>query len=420
MEKWKKLKAVKAFFGLVSEAAYLGVFAAIVVYRFFITTLFTERLEEAFNHTIAVENLTPVVMELFGSVLLVVVVCRLLLARKYVLRQYLLAIAIFLCAAWIDRMHSNAYLMVYILLLLGAKDIPFSRILKLYFLVEACFGITTIVCSQIGLVENLVRDTGSAKSGIAFGFIYPTDFAAHVFFLALVYWFLRNKRITYIESGAVFLAGGFLYVLAKARCSSLLMMLMAGMMFVWAYRERKGLGHRRSRPLELALLWMPVLCAAMIHMLSILYSPDGRILEKIDRLLSRRLSLVKRAIDIYGFQLWGSDIKMTGYGSSTGYVEKYFYIDSSFMQYSLLYGVAALGLILFLLFLAGSRAYERGDFLLLLILAFASIHGVIEQHLLEIEYFPFLLTIFAKMDQDMTDEKRLLKGWKWKKETSLP
>ena len=56
-------------------------------------------------------------------------------------------------------------------------------------------------------------------------------------------------------------------------------------------------------------------------------------------------------------------------------------------------------LILIVFLLVGEQARKRKDWILLWIIALASIHGVIEQHLVELEYFPFLFAVFANMSR---------------------
>lgn len=56
----------------------------------------------------------------------------------------------------------------------------------------------TIILSQTGLVENLIYDQ-HGRIREAFGFVYPTDFAAQIFFLFAAWACLRELRITYLE-----------------------------------------------------------------------------------------------------------------------------------------------------------------------------------------------------------------------------
>ena len=115
-----------------------------------------------------------------------------------------------------------------------------------------------------------------------------------------------------------------------------------------------------------------------------------------NRILTNRLSLVKKGIDIYGFQLWGSNIPMTGNGGDINLPSKYYYIDSSYMQVSLLYGVAILAVGMILFTMACLYARREQDWILLLALCFVALHGLFEHHAFQLAYSPFLLAAFCR------------------------
>ena len=50
----------------------------------------------------------------------------------------------------------------------------------------------------MGLLENMVSFR-EEKVRNSFGFIYATDFAAHIFYLVLMYFYLRSGKFNLIE-----------------------------------------------------------------------------------------------------------------------------------------------------------------------------------------------------------------------------
>ena len=88
---------------------------------------------------------------------------------------------------------------------------------------------------------------------------------------------------------------------------------------------------------------------------------------------------------------------MIGNESKTSSSELYYYIDSGYLQVGLLYGVVLLAVVLCLLTLICQKAAKENQRILLWIVALACVHGMIEQHLFELEYFPFFLAAFADL-----------------------
>ncbi len=388
----------------VSEVLYLVMFSLILSYRFLGTTQFFEEW-----NILNTEN--KIVLELLSfffvkpfALLGIITVLRYLCSKTYNIKQYLLAASLVFAAVLVFQRHdSMPYALTLILLLIGAKDISFQKLMRLYFSIVIFWSIITMVAAQLGIITNLVWNVEGRNIRISFGFIYPTDFAAHIFFMVLCYWYIRGERFHCIEAGITAVLGGFVYLFCEARCSTLMLLLLSLVMFYSQFRhirsKKRNMEYQMCSVLSSLLVFVPLMCSAFIHFFSMFFTAGVKYMQGFNKLISGRLSLAKKAIDIFGFQLWGSDIPMVGNGSKETYASKYFYVDSTYLQLSLLYGVVFLTLILIVFLLVGEQARKRKDWILLWIIALASIHGVIEQHLIELEYFPFLFAAFADMSR---------------------
>lgn len=293
-------------------------------------------------------------------------------------------------------------LLSYLLLLPGAGQIDFRKMIKVDVLISTALTAATVLCSLAGIIDNLAWSMGNGKVRMAFGFIYSTDFAAHIFFLMLGWWYLRREKANWKDSIFWLAAGGLVWKFSIARNSAVLIALGAVLMFYchWTKRtvalEKKVLGYA------------PLLCTVAVSGLSIFYAQDIPWMMQLDSWFSTRLSLAKRAINIYGFSLWGKEIPMIGNGSKTSSSELYYYIDSGYLQVGLLYGVVLLAIVLCLLTWICQKAAEQDQRILLWIVALACVHGMIEQHLFELEYFPFFLAEFANLKEK--GQRELLHG----------
>lgn len=134
---------------------------------------------------------------------------------------------------------------------------------------------------------------------------------------------------------------------------------------------------------------------------SILYSTGSTITNLLDRVLNYRLYQGNKAIDIYGFTMWGRYIPMQGYGGSTELPKHYFFLDSSYLNIVMQYGLLIFGIVLFIWIVISFKAREEKNWFLLWIVAIISVQCMIEHHMLEVAYNPFLWAVFANtMDND--------------------
>lgn len=70
----------------------------------------------------------------------------------------------------------------WVLLLAGAHDVSIHKILKSYLVISLSILLYAFEGSLLGIIVNLQYDAGLRGIRNSFGIIYPTDFAAHVFF----------------------------------------------------------------------------------------------------------------------------------------------------------------------------------------------------------------------------------------------
>lgn len=332
-------------------------------------------------------------------VLLIIVVFQYLCSDCFDWKEYAICTVICLLAFQMAESNGGGALQTYILLVIGARKFPFRRLMMIYFILLTAVLLVTIVGSQLGWVENLLYPGREGR--IALGFIYPTDCAAHFLFWALCYWYLRNEKISYIEIGVFFLLAMAAWFGCKARFSTALLVLTGGMAIVYKRMIEKAGNSGKTlmlqKVLSAVLVTVPLISNLIIHILSIMYNEDWGWMKVINQIVTSRLSLAKRGIDIYGFSLWGSNIPMIGNGSEVGKRLKYYYIDSSYMRISMLHGMVILGVILLLFTMACFKAWKEGEWILLMILSTVALHAVFEHHAFELAYSPFLLSVLTNL-----------------------
>ena len=233
----------------------------------------------------------------------------------------------------------------------------------------------------------------------SFGIIYPTDFSAYLFYGSLVYCYIRKEFITYIEIGVVAALGIFVYVFCDARLNTVCLFLTAA---IFGYNKircnfakKAGKQYEMNTAFSYLLAVSTTLCAILSIVASIFYSSDNKLMLLADRIFNNRLRMGKKGIDLYGFSLTGQYIPMQGNGGTEKEPLHYFFLDNSYMYVVLQLGLIFLCIVLFGFMLIGFRARREKNWVLMGAIAIMSVKCIVEHHILEVMYNPFLWAVFA-------------------------
>lgn len=388
----------------VSEYVYFGMLIALTIYMVLRYACLELVWEELGSGVPVLQLLVDSILLHPNKVLLVLVIIRFICSERYKAREIVTAIFIYVLVSHAVELNGYSEVLTMILLMLGARGISFKKIIKVYFTVVAVLVIGVMLASQIGLIENRAYNLNGRNIQLAFGFSYSTRFASHIFFLLLWYWYLRDSKLKYWESLLPIAAGIFVWIFSRARLSTICSFLLAGVMLCQTFQFRRAKRRETAyhmNPYCSCFLSMSVTFATIIiTALTVLYTPDNVLLNKLDRILSNRLFLSNKAMNIYGFQWWGQWIRLAGNGGHLNGNLKYFYIDSALMQFSIQYGLILLVLFLVLFWVIGIRARKNQCWVILWVLAFSALHAMIEPQLLQLQYCPLLLALYAKINDD--------------------
>lgn len=383
------------------KTGYWLLFLSMVIYRFLNTTQLFEDIDLLYTGESAGSSLFRLLFLQPQWLIVVVTIGLYLTAEKITLKEMGMMLLFSIGLLYAGYQVNADALISYLLLLPGARYVPFEKLIRVYVAVGMVLTVGIIAGALTGTVDNLVWTLWDGRTRAAFGFIYSTDFVAHVFFLILAYWYVRGRKISYMEMAAVLALAWLTMKYCITRCSSALIAVTAVVMLY------NRLFSKRLKLEKIVLENMPFLMALVTTGLGLLYSSDKPIFVQWNGWLSDRLNLIKRGADLKGFHLWGSNIQMIGNGGKTSLPTRYFYIDSAYMQLALLYGVVLLAIVLILLTIVCKKAVVQEQWVLLWIVALACVHGVIEQHLIELEYFPFFLAVFGTIaKEEPTGEKK--------------
>ena len=285
------------------------------------------------------------------------------------------------------------------LLIAGANDIDYRKILKVYLIVEIPMTICTMIAGYTGVITNLVYHRGD-QVRMSFGFIYPTDFAAGIVFMITAWVVLRRTRCTWIEIGLMIISVVLFEKYCDVRNSEAVMVLLIlGVVYLKIrnkFAERKGKKYTPSMLLKLLCLAAPYGLAGFMILVSRFYQPDVEWMAKLNTLFSTRLSLGKETFDRYDIQIWGQDIPMRGSGGTAEAVTDYFFIDSSYVNILMRLGLIVFILVMLIISIIMIRNLNHPYMLLAMVII--CVHSVMEHHMIEVYYDVFLMLPFAKFE----------------------
>ncbi|HFI0529385.1 TPA: hypothetical protein ACGOXY_000610 [Streptococcus suis] len=319
---------------------------------------------------------------------LIAIVIKIFLERSYRVEEVMVS-ALFLVLGSLNYIKTGDLEIVkLIVIILGAYKIPVRKILATYLSISIFLMLVTVISSQIGLIENLIyynRDT----LRISFGFIYPTNFAAHIFYiyLAVCTYFRYDYKFLKIVLGCLLAFITFKYAGARLDSGTILLT-----MIFFTFIDLKLFSSKRILNIfSYSFIVMFVLAYAF----SLYYGGGSVLVKNLDLIFSNRLRLSYEAITDYGISWWGRTIQFNGLGGTTKTVSNYNYVDSSYIRLLLLKGwVFTLSFITYLtIFL--KKAVKEKKSIILIVFFLIALNSMIAQHLLGIAYNVFIITLLA-------------------------
>lgn len=271
----------------------------------------------------------------------------------------------------------------------SASNVDFDDILKITLVVEVLMFVTVISFSLKGIISNNVWDEG-VRHRYDLGFIYCT-FGSHLMlFITMVYSCIR-KKITFFEAAAMVTISFLLYLYNDTRIDLCIVIPFLAFFYVWIHFFGEV---KKNIITKIMFQYSGVIIAVISIAAQFFYNSDISIYARMNELLSNRLYLGKKAIQEYGFTLFGQHIRWVGQGSiKKNPLLVYNYVDCSFLKYTLNYGVVFLILLLIGLIYIGKRAIEAGDKALCVSLLFLYGFAMVDAELCVLAFHPFLLKI---------------------------
>ena len=335
-------------------------------------------------------------------ILIISIVVFFLCIPKYSPRQLVLVTFLGLLVFIVGVKTENLeQLYLYLMMIIGAKDIPFRDVIKVHFFIVLGFCLFNMAASELGMMEKMVNTVPDERLGVFgqdvmrkdFGYGWSTDYAIHVFFILLDYWILKAGRFACVEYLFYAFAAVFVVVETDSRMATVNIILI---IICELYIRHIKDCHKVSRFLVFFMVYsIPFFCVLSI-LATIAYDSSNLFWIGADLLLSNRLSLGHSAIEDVGVPLFGQVYKMYGAGNAGFGDAEYNFLDCAYVQSFVVCGfLFSLVLICLYVFIC-KNALTRRDYPLMMAILLSGIAGVIAPYTFNLKYCILLVAIVSK------------------------
>ena len=319
-----------------------------------------------------------------------------------------ITIALFLMALIIWRKSNSNLILVETAFILAAREISFRKIIERYFYVVLILLLSVIVFSLLGVIKDLVFVVQGRAVRYSLGIIYPTDLAAHVLYLLLAHAYLNFDKLNWRYYCGYLLVAYIVKMVTDARLSVICIILMIPILMTakLAQKNKEGFSYHL-----LITYWMYVpLLTFIMFVGTYFFDAKNKIYFKIDRLLSGRLGYGHLAMGLYPITMWGQKIVEHGLGGNSGLQifhhnnAGYFFIDSSYIRLIMIYGIVATLIYVLIMVAVSIKGVKLQVYQLTAVMLVVTLSCLVEQHLLELSFNPFLLALLAGISYEKGKE----------------
>lgn len=273
-----------------------------------------------------------------------------------------------------------------------------KKILKLSCIIQGGVLFLTIVCALTRITQNLVVDEERMRYSLGFAW---ASYAPNLFlFVSMQYMLLRRDKISWLELIVMEAINSFIFLQTDTKMSFLVLTVLVcviGVNRVVSVKQYLLQVKEKLFYLKKVYLILPWVCAFFAVFLP-LYRQESLFWKIMNSGFSGRLEYGKNAIMNYGFSLLGQKIDMQGFSVLGKTYEVYNYVDSSYLQIAIRYGIVLLAFICVLYGAALLKMCQRRDgrfLLLLLVILFLCVE---EPFLFDVSFNVFPVLIFCDED----------------------
>ena len=282
-------------------------------------------------------------------------------------------------------------------LIYSLRDIPFSKVVKIAFIISIAMLFLVILSSKLGLIPDYI-EFSATRVRHYLGFRYSLFPSTIMLNIIAISFFLKQETVSYQRLLILFLVSMYLYLETDSRLafisSCLLLLANLAMKLIPTVIEKISL--------LLKLFTLTYFVNAYLsywiskNYLSTSNAFLNHFFHQANQFLGGRIYLSNRSLSLYGYGMLGQRIAWVGNGLSMQgerSTDAYLYVDNLYIQILQHFGLIALIIILTLLTATLVKLLKKGQIVLSIILISLSFHALIDDLILNIYYNIFWILI---------------------------
>lgn len=340
-------------------------------------------------------------MEYVSAGIAVLVIILNFFLRKYSLKAVILYGLLAITIGLSTFFSMNRTLILVFLILGAAYGQSGKRILMISAILTAAIIFIVVLCSQIGLSQNVTwmrYDATGSPTLIreSLGFIYASTGASLFFGFILQYIFLRKEAIRIWEYAILELIQVFFFLKTDSRFP----FYFGSAVIVFFLIESLFKNHWRLMSRLKGLLYVaPGLLCCITVVSYFLFNPASSFWQTIDKFLTSRMTYGHNALSEYGIKVFGQSVLWIGNGSGKE-IGAYNYVDCSYMQILIQYGILVLLAIVVLYTIGMIRSVKKNDYYAVCLLGITCIYSITEPYLLNLAVVPIPLLAVGLLGEE--------------------
>ncbi len=292
-------------------------------------------------------------------------------------------------------MVNSRTMFLYFWLIAAASGVSDKKILRTIMWVQIGILCVTVISSQIGIVQDII-DGDRVRHYL--GFTWTTYAPILFFFIVLQYLYICDLEITFLKFIFAMIINIWLFSMTNTRFVFVLLSVMLIIALLYSYTPIKEINLAK---LKYLFILAPEGIALFSIGLHAFYDSSSSGWSALNDLLSGRLRLGYNALNEFEITLFGQDIAWYGNGLRSQVGQngiEYNYVDCSYLQILLQYGLIFLILVLLAFSIIMWKAIEEKRYSACWIILMILILAITEPWLVNIGVNPFILLVFTKAE----------------------
>lgn len=326
-----------------------------------------------------------------------IIVLKIYFEGKFSLREFMGLVGIVLICISIYIFTNATYPVTVFLFILGSSGCSPKRIVQIHMYTYLAVVLLSMLAAYTGAVEDRVFYALSGSEKVvrhSMGMTYVTIWSGTITNIAIDWLYLLNKKqsIKWFHLLFIFLIALYVYKMSAARVDFVIFIMI--IVFTLFYKK-----FEKSKTIKYIYIYAIAICCFISFGITYMYMSNPTKYAGLNEMLSGRLLYASQGIKKYGIPIFGKIFRMQGFGTvdfdkSFGY----FFIDSFYVNKTLLYGVAFMIIIIMFSIYISRKLYNQKKFFLLLLLMLNGIRGIIISSII----FPMFIVGYLESREDET------------------